>query len=57
MTIDTQGRNIVNGMKLIYTLQPGEQYAIYRGSIIVVHPDRPPKIVTQDGIYSLELRG
>lgn len=36
-------------MKHIYTLQPGEEYKFWNGRIIVVHPDRPPKIVHSDG--------
>jgi hypothetical protein len=36
-------------MKLLYTLQPGEDYRYYAGRIIVVHPDRPPKIINSDG--------
>lgn len=36
-------------MKVIYTLQPGEEYRFWNGRIIVAHPDRPPKIVHSDG--------
>jgi hypothetical protein len=36
-------------VKLIYTLQPGEDYRFFHGRIVVVHPERPPKIITSDG--------
>lgn len=39
----------MRGMKVLYTLEPGESYKFWDGRIIVVHPDRPPKIVHADG--------
>lgn len=34
---------------LFYVLQPGEDWAFFRGNLIVAHPDRPPKIIHPDG--------
>lgn len=39
----------ITGAKHVYTLQEGEQWAIYNDTVIVVHPDRKPKIVNSDG--------
>lgn len=33
----------------LYTLQDGEDWRLYRDMIIVVHPERRPKIVHKDG--------
>lgn len=43
------GPQYIPGTKIIYTLQPGEDWAFYKDSIIVIHPDRHPKIVHLDG--------
>jgi hypothetical protein len=33
----------------VYTLQPGEDWALFKGLLIVIHPERPPKIIREDG--------
>lgn len=38
------------GMRGLYTLQDGEDWRLMPGiGIAIVHPDRPPKIVHDDG--------
>lgn len=37
------------GCEFIYQLQDGEQWAMHGGMIVVVHPDRPAKIVHPPG--------
>ncbi len=37
------------GTKLLYKLQDGEDYRFFAGRVIVVHPERPPKVITSDG--------
>lgn len=38
------------GFKYVYTLQPGEDWRVTTGGIlIVVHPERKPKMVHPDG--------
>ena len=38
-----------SGTKHIYTLKEGEKFALYGDHIIVIHPDRPPKIIDAKG--------
>ncbi len=40
---------IIHGTKFVYELKEGEQYAMFRDLIIVVHPEHKPKIVFTDG--------
>lgn len=40
------------GIKHIYTLQPGETWTMFRDLIIVAHPERQPKIIHPDGTIS-----
>jgi hypothetical protein len=38
------------GVRLLYTLKSGERWALLDGDrAMVVHPDRPPKVVYPDG--------
>ena len=38
------------GVRLLYMLQPGERWALLDDDrAMVVHPDRPPKVVHPDG--------
>lgn len=38
------------GVRLLYTIKPGERWALLDdGRVMVVHPDRPPKVVYPDG--------
>jgi hypothetical protein len=38
------------GVRLLYMLQPGERWALLDDDrAMVVHPDRPPKVVYPDG--------
>ena len=38
------------GVRLLYTLKRGERWALLDDDrVMVVHPDRPPKIVYPDG--------
>jgi hypothetical protein len=38
-----------HGAKFVYELQPGEDWIVSCGSIVVTHPDRPAKVVNLDG--------
>ena len=38
------------GVRLLYTLKRGERWALLdEDRVMVVHPDRPPKVVYPDG--------
>jgi hypothetical protein len=38
------------GVRLLYTLKPGERWALLDDDrAMVVHPDRPPKVLYPDG--------
>lgn len=41
------------GVKLIYTLAEGETLTGVERGFVVCHPDRPPKLVTPDGIEEI----
>jgi len=44
---EARGRENV---RLLYILKPGERWALLDDdSVMVVHPDRPPKVVYPDG--------
>lgn len=56
-TPETQTEQVMNGIRHIYTLQDGEDFRFFsNGPIVVVHPDRPPKIINADGTVDV-LRG
>jgi len=42
------------GTKLIYTLAEGESCRATDGGYIIVHPDRPPKLITANGIEEIK---
>jgi hypothetical protein len=39
----------ITGAKHIYTLKEGEQWAIVGDKVIIVHPERKPKMIDSDG--------
>lgn len=39
----------VKGDKFSYTLKKYEEWAIYKGLIIIVHPVNPPKVIDEEG--------
>lgn len=49
---DDQGGRVINRLetKLIYELQEGEEWAVFNGYIIIVHPDKTPRIIGPDGV-------
>ena len=47
---------IVNGFEHLYTLLEGEKWAKYKDFIIIIHPDREPRIIYKNGnIETLKL--
>lgn len=38
-----------SSIKHIYTLKPGENWAIYKTWLVITHPDRLPFIIHADG--------
>lgn len=40
--------------KFLHELQPGEQWCVYSGghmpALVVIHPDRAPKMIFEDGV-------
>jgi hypothetical protein len=43
----------IPGARVLYELQPGEDGRVVSGVLVIVHPDRPPKIVDADGVVDL----
>lgn len=41
--------NIRSGTKLLYELKAGETWKIFKNQIIILHPERQPKIIHSDG--------
>lgn len=39
----------IRGTKHVYTLQEGEKWAAIQDTVIIVHPDRQPKIIDSEG--------
>jgi len=37
------------GAKFIYKLEDGERWAFFNGMLIIVHPERQPRIIDKDG--------
>ena len=44
-----------DGVRWIYTLEKGETAVPTDRGFIVCHPDRPPKLITADGIEEIKL--
>jgi hypothetical protein len=43
-----------DGTKVLGTILAGSKITSYKGMILVIHPDHPPKIIDQDGIHEME---
>jgi hypothetical protein len=45
-----------DGVQLIYTLAEGETCISTARGFVICHPDRPPKLLTTNGIEEIELQ-
>ena len=42
----TEHQGVVYGATFVYELKPGENWCVFEGWVIIVHPDYPPQMIS-----------
>ena len=46
---DRVATSLMRGTKFVCELFPGDQWTFFQGYVVIVNPDRPPRMVDLDG--------
>lgn len=46
---DRVATSLVRGTKFVCELFPGDQWIVFKGYVVIVNPDRPPRMLDADG--------